>query len=93
MPGGRNGFIAAPPPGSAPNGERPATMEPPIESQLRTPHLIPDKPLSTIMREGADEIMRLKQLLSAIDTTMCVHGKVDAGTDLHDRIQRAYGVE
>lgn len=44
-------------------------------------------------RDAADEIERLQLLLSQIDTTMCMHGKVDAGTDPHDRIQRAYGVE
>lgn len=38
-------------------------------------------------------VQSLHKLLSDIDTTMCMHGKVDAGTDLHDRIQRAYGVE
>ena len=42
---------------------------------------------------AADEIEKLRLLLSQIDTTLCLHGKVDAGTDLHDRIQRAYGVE
>jgi len=46
-----------------------------------------------LANEAADEIEKLHKLLSDVDTTMCVHGKVDAGTDLHDRIQRAYGVE
>jgi hypothetical protein len=46
-----------------------------------------------LQRRAADEIEKLHKLLSDVDTTMCVHGKVDAGTDLHDRIQRAYGVE
>lgn len=46
-----------------------------------------------VVDQAADEIEKLRLLLSQIDTTMCMHGKVDAGTDLHDRIQRAYGVE
>lgn len=43
-----------------------------------------------------DLIAQAKQLRTVaeqIDTTLCVHGHVDAGTDLHNRLQRALGVD
>lgn len=43
-----------------------------------------------------DLIAQAKQLRTVadqIDTTLCVHGHVDAGTDLHFRLQRVLGVD
>lgn len=39
------------------------------------------------------QAQQLRDVAEQIDTTLCVHGKVDAGTDLHDRLQRVLGVD
>lgn len=36
---------------------------------------------------------QLRIVAEQIDTTLCVHGHVDAGTDLHSRLQRVLGVD
>ena len=40
----------------------------------------------------ATEIDRLRKLLDDIDTTLQLHGHVDANTDLHRRIQSVLGI-
>lgn len=40
------------------------------------------------LSDAREKNSRLRRLLADIDTTMQAHGKVDAGTPLHSRIQQ-----
>lgn len=43
-------------------------------------------PSEHLCTQAAEDIEKLRDVLMAVNHTLCVHGKIDGGTPLHSRI-------